>query len=391
MSGADVVIVGGGPVGLATAIAARLHGLSALVLERGHEPVEKACGEGILPAGRAALARLGVDLPTGRPFRGIRYRSDGTVAEADFPDGLTGRGVRRVDLHRALAGRARDVGAELRFGTVVASVGEEEHGVAAETAAGESLRGRFLVGADGLHSQVRRALGLEAKERAAAHELRYGVTRHFSGAPVLERVEVVFGDRAEAYLTPLGDAHGSEGSDAAEEIGVAILWSGGKGGFDTLVAERFPPSFAARLAGLARLGRDRGAGPFRQRVRARVRGRAALVGDAGGYVDALTGEGMSLGFEQAEALAAAMAAGGLAPYGRAARALASTPERLTRWALRFAARPALRRRYVAALERDPALFTAFLGALGARRPLPAGRALALLARLALPPSRAAAS
>ncbi len=106
---------------------------------------------------------------------------------------------------------------------------------------------------------------------------------------------MTFGRAAEAYVTPL----------AADEIGVAILWSGGKGGFDELAATRFEATVAARLAAGETLGRDHGAGPLYRPTRGAVAGggRIALVGDAAGYVDALTGEGLSLGFESALALA----------------------------------------------------------------------------------------
>ena len=54
----DVVVIGGGPVGLATAIAARGHGLSVRVIDRQRPPIDKACGEGLMPAGVRALARM---------------------------------------------------------------------------------------------------------------------------------------------------------------------------------------------------------------------------------------------------------------------------------------------------------------------------------------------
>jgi flavin-dependent dehydrogenase len=227
-----------------------------------------------------------------------------------------------------------------------------------------------------LRSHVRRWAKLERGSAiSGGKEQRFGVSRHFRTAAAFgSRVEVIFGDRAEAYLTPL----------APDEIGVAILWSGGAahGGFDALLNERFDGMLAERLASLPGVGGDRGAGPFRQRVKRRTRGAVALVGDAGGYVDALTGEGLSLGFEQALALGEALALGDLARYERDARRLARLPERLTRLALFAARHPALRRRYVAALARDSALFTALLGALGARRPLAAATVATLVGRLA---------
>lgn len=380
----DVFVVGGGPVGLATAIAARAQGLSVRLADRQRPPIDKACGEGLMPAGVAALAALGVTLPARSVrFRGIRYVSDGVVAEADFPGGESGagRGIRRTELHTALVARAEEVGVDLAWGERV-----EEVRVGEVRTAQASFPCRFVVGADGLHSRVRRAVGLEDAAGAGAagggkwsSRARFGVARHLRLAPWSERVEVTFGSAAEAYVTPL----------ASDEVGVAILWSGGKGGFDELAATRFDAQFAERLAGGEILGRDHGAGPLRQPTRGAVAGggRIALVGDAAGYLDALTGEGLSLGFESALALAAALAAGDLAPYDRRLARISALPLALTRLLLVAARRPWLRRRLVAALAADPHLFANLLGLLAARRPLrelELGRSLRLCGRLAWP-------
>ncbi len=376
----DVVVVGGGPVGLATAIAARAHGLSVRVVDRQRPPIDKACGEGLMPAGVAALAALGVSLPArSMPFRGIRYVSDGVVAEADFPGGESGagRGVRRTELHAALVARAVGVGVDLVWGERVEEVRTGEVRTAQTT-----LPCRFVVGADGLHSRVRRSTGLAGAGVGVSKwsaRARFGVSRHLRLAPWSERVEVTFGSAAEAYVTPL----------ARDEVGVAILWSGGKAGFDELAATRFDGQFAQRLAGGETLGRDHGAGPLCQPARGTVAsgGRIALVGDAAGYLDALTGEGLSLGFESALALAAALAAGDLAPYARKLARISALPLGLTRLLLVAARRPRLRRRLVAALAADPLLFANLLGLLGARRPLRElllGRSLRLCGRLAWP-------
>ena len=382
----DVVVVGGGPVGLATAIAARLRGLSVAVIDRQRPPIDKACGEGLMPAGVRALAALGVALPSrSMPFRGIRYISDGVVAEADFPNGEAGRGrgMRRTELSAALVARAEEVGVELVWGAIV-----EEARVGEVRTSGASWTCRFVVGADGLHSRVRRAAGLASGASGVVTNAwnaraRFGVSRHLRITPWSERVEVTFGTLAEAYVTPL----------AEDEVGVAILWSGGKGGFDDLLATRFPGELAQRFAGGAVLGRDRGAGPFLQPTRGGVspEGRMALVGDAAGYVDALTGEGLALGFESALALGEALAQGDLAAYARRLVGLAAVPQGMTRLLLAVSRQPWLRRRLIAALARDPQLFANFLGLLGARRPLGellVARTLRLCGRLAWPLPRA---
>lgn len=365
---ADVVVVGGGPIGLAAAIAARRAGLAVALYDRARPPIDKACGEGLMPAGVAALGRLGVPLPErAHPFSGIRYVGRGAAAEGDFPAGELGLGIRRTELSRTLVHAAAGAGVELHWGTLVERVAP-----GAVEVDGQRRACRFVVGADGLHSHVRAALGPTRQPAPGAG--RFGVRRHFRLSPWSERVEVTFGDGAESYVTPL----------AGDEVGVALLWSGGGGGFDRLLAERLPGELAARLQGAPVLGRDRGAGPLRQRVRRIAGPGLALVGDAAGYVDALSGEGLSLGFAEALALAEALAADDLPRYARAARRLRRIPEALTRLLLAVARRPALCERLIAALAADRALFSRLLGVAGCGAPpasLGWGRSLRLLARL----------
>lgn len=107
----DLVVVGGGPAGLAVAIVAAEQGLSAVVIERHDFPPDKACGEGVLPPGVKALARLGVagrfDHTTSFPFAGIRFiQEDGSSAESLMP--TNGLGIRRTVLVQALAHRAEE-------------------------------------------------------------------------------------------------------------------------------------------------------------------------------------------------------------------------------------------------------------------------------------------
>jgi len=341
----DVLVVGAGPAGLATAILARAEGLTVTVVDGAPgPPVDKACGEGLMPDGVEALRRLGVDPSAieARSFHGIRYVDGETVAEGSFP-GEPGLGVRRTRLHAALAERAVDAGVEVRWGTKVARWPPP-------------LPARFLVGADGLLSRVRRWAGLEGR---AARRRRFGVRRHFHvpAAEVPRVVEVWWGDRCEAYVTPV----------RAEEVGVAMLWDGRTADFDALLAGF--PRLAARLAGREVLSRDRGAGPLRQRVRGVVRSNLALVGDASGYVDAITGEGLSLAFHQAAALARCLAAGDLAPYAAAHRRLGRLPNGTTRILLALERRPILRRRAVRALAADPALFSRLLAVHAREAPL----------------------
>lgn len=346
-----VLVAGGGPAGLATAIAAQLAGLRATVLDRRRPPLDKPCGEGLMPDGLAQLRALGVQLAPDafQPFRGIRYLDGGTVAEGRFPEGYPGAGIRRTRLHATLAARAAEVGVELRWQTRVE--GLLDGGL---RTTGGDLHADFVVGADGLRSQVRRGCGLEARPRG---EDRFGVRRHFAAPPWTDCVEVYWADGCEAYVTPV----------AAGEVGVALLWSGRKARFDELM-ELFP-ALRERLRGAAAISRDLGTGPLRQRVRSVVRGRVALVGDASGYVDAITGEGLSLAFGQAGVLAEAMRRGDLDFYRRRHPLLGRWANALTDLLLWVEARPALRRRMIRALARDPALFSRILAVHGGMQPV----------------------
>lgn len=370
----DVAVVGGGPVGLAAALALRRRGLSVCVLEARTPPLDKACGEGLMPDGVARLEALGVALDgvRSRPFRGIRYVDGEVEAEADFP-GRPGLGLRRTVLHEAMARAAGACGVELAWGERVR--GLTPGGV--ETDGGE-VAARWIVGADGLRSRVCEWAGLgrrrspveeappqrrsatsgdaRSERRPGRDRRRFGVRRHYRVEPWGDRVEVHWADGCEAYVTPV----------AADEVGVAFLWSGASADFDDLLA-RFP-ALAARLAGREATSRDRGAGPLDQRPRGLVRGRVLLVGDAAGYRDAITGEGLSLGFRQAELLAAALAAGRPRAYERAARRAARVPFALIAGLLWVERRPRRRRRLVATLSADPALFARLLAVHAGERP-----------------------
>ena len=351
----DLAIVGGGPAGLATAIAAAQRGLTAVVVEHRSLPLDKPCGEGVMPAAVNALASLGVEVPAwGRaPFIGVRYVDGDVVAEGRFPN-APGFGVRRTALVDGMVTRARTLGVDLRYGC--ASDGWRRAGDAVELATDDGVvRARLLVGADGLRSGVRHAAGLERPGRGRR---RFGVRRHYRVAPWSPFVEVYWSERAEAYVTPAGPGR----------VGVAMLWDGDGSSFDVLLA-RFP-QLEPRLAAAVHDSETRGAGPLRRVAARRFADRVALVGDAAGYLDALTGEGLTLAFDGARALVDVVARGQpLVEYERAYRRLSRTYYLLTGLMLWVAAHPALRRRVIAAFARRPEVFDRVLAINAGERPL----------------------
>ena len=336
----DVLVAGGGPVGLATAIAARTRGLSVTVVEPRRTPVDKACGEGLMPGTVRALANLGVHVP-GVPIAGIRYVGpDGaTTATHRFTPG-DGRGVRRTELHAALAARAAAVGVRvvparvtgvLEDGARVRALVAGEHGESA-------VDGAWLVACDGLHSPVRRLVGLDG----GSDGRRYGQRRHLAAAPWTDHVEVHWSPVAEAYVTPVGQ----------DEVGIAVLGPRGLV-FDEALASF--PALAPRLRGAAWTTSLRGGGPLRQRVRRRVRGRVLLAGDAAGYVDALTGEGLRVGLASATAVADAVTRGDPEGYERAWAGITRDYRWLTASLVGATRLPSVRAGLVPAAARLPAV------------------------------------
>jgi flavin-dependent dehydrogenase len=332
----DVFVVGAGPAGLACAIAAAQRGLRVRVVDAAREgPVDKACGEGLLPDAVEALCGLGVRLRRGQEIAGIRFHGCGRVAEARFR-AETGMGVRRTELHRAMLERVAELGIRVEWGTALRGNGREV----------EEIQGRWIVGADGGQSRVRAAARLEGRVTTR----RIGLRQHFKVAPWSECVEVFWAEGAQAYVTPVGN----------DEVGVAFL---SRQRFaDVGQALELFPGLRDRLHGAAAASLPRGGATVTRRLRRVTDGRrVALLGDASGSVDAITGEGLNLCFRQADALVEAMLTGDLREYEAAHRRILRIPRIMAGALLRMDRSPLLRAGAMAVLAEVPGVFAGLLG------------------------------
>ena len=347
----DVLIAGGGPAGLGAAIMAASAGLSVTIIEPHPGVIDKACGEGLMPGAARTLERLGVTPTISHPFVGVRYLSGRWEAAGRFPQG-PGLGVRRTVLHTALRDRAAALGVVWQEDRVRRITQGQDWVEACGT------RGRWMLAADGMRSSIRRSLELELPPRRPP---RLGLRRHFAMAPWSDFVEVYWTGQIEAYVTPV----------APDLVGVALLFPGaplpeGRGARDryhTLLS-RFPV-LSARLENPATS--VRGSGPFERRLSGRVAGRVLLIGDAAGYLDPLTGEGIRLGLASAAAALDCIAADRPRDYERIWRRIARRYWWMTSGLLWLRDRPLLRQAMVPFLSVAPGVFSQIVGLLADTR------------------------
>jgi flavin-dependent dehydrogenase len=337
----DVFVCGGGPAGLAAAIAIRMRGFSVALADYFQPPIDKACGEGLMPDALADLHSLGVSLDrceTGA-FQGIRFVGPQHGSSARFPVGH-GVGVRRTLLHQVLSERARELGIEMFWGTRVAGISR----AAVHLDSGEA-RCRWIIGADGHHSQVRQWAGLQ---RGRNHLRRIGLRRHFNVRPWSEFVEIYWGPRSQMYVTPI----------APEQICVALISRTRCNSFQSGLDDF--PALRARLAGAVPVTPARGALTVTRRLRSVTAGNVALVGEASGSCDAITGEGLAMGFRQAIAVAAAISSGNLESYETAHREIAALPHMMARAMLLMDGSRIVREHALRAFAAKPEIFQRLL-------------------------------
>jgi flavin-dependent dehydrogenase len=340
----DVAVLGGGPAGLAAAMALRQRGCCVALYDGQHPPIDKACGEGLMPEAVRLLRTLGMTLDErdGAPLAGISFHDAHASAKAVFSG--RGLGVRRTHLQSRMAARAAAMGVHLHWNTAVRAMhgdGFASRGASRDAA----IRADFFVIADGLCSTLAVASGF--RERGC-YSARYASRQQFQRAPWSDCVEVHWRPCEQLYVTPLGD----------DEVGVALLTSmRGRRLSDALPDF---PAVANRLAGAARTSSMRGAVTRTRGLREVIRGNTAVLGDASGSVDAVTGEGLLSALRQAHALADAIAAGEPQRYAAAHRQISQRPQRMARLLLLLDRYPWLERQFVARMAKRPESFAALL-------------------------------
>jgi flavin-dependent dehydrogenase len=334
---ADVAIAGGGPAGSALAIALGRRGVRVALYEKARFPRLKACGEGLLPHGVAALSEL-AGLPDVPRVRGLRFVAGSASTDADFPEGF-GLVVRRDWFDAWLFDKAANTpNVDARTTTPYRSEGE-----------------RVVVGADGRNSIFHRRLEAHRPRRG-----RVGLSAHVSGLEGIgDRVEVFFHRDGELYVAPTG-------------------------GSETLVAalfhrDRFRRDGITHLLQVIPAIRDRArrvefttpvlaASPLGLRVPRVVDDGLLLIGDAAGAPDPITGDGIALAMSSVRPAANAILSGDFASYERARLAMGQNADRLGRLLLAVARAegPVAR-----ALLRRQSLVTTLLDVALGRRPLDA--------------------
>jgi flavin-dependent dehydrogenase len=333
MHDTEVFVVGGGPAGIAAALAARQRGFSVTVADGGKPPQDKACGEGLMPDALTAAARLGIEIPksVGFPFRGIRFQGASCQVASPFPRGQ-GRGVRRPVLHALLAEAAERAGVRMLWETPVSGI--------------EGLNARWIIGADGAQSRVRRWAGLDSPMWTTR---RYAYRQHFAVTPWTDFVEIYWGEGCQIYVTPVSSG----------EVCLALISRSREMRLHEAL-RLFFPVLRERLEGAETTSRERGAVTASVRLREVARGNVALIGDASGSVDAITGEGLCLSFRQAEVLAEAMARDNLEEYDRAHPGLALRPRLMAKAMLLLDRGPEIRRWALGAMSEQPWIFRSLL-------------------------------
>jgi menaquinone-9 beta-reductase len=369
----NVLIAGGGLAGSAVAIQLGRLGVSAELFECGRFPKEKPCGEGLMPAGVAALERLGLNGTKGAPFNGVCYHFGERIAEGRFPEGdgvpYLGRGLRRLDLDHTLFELARRTpNVKVHTGALVEAPLVKDGRIVGLMVDGTPRYGNLVIGADGARSRLRHALRLDLPSRRK----RVGVCTHFRlapGRPMPRSVNVYLGLGYELYATPLPCGELALAGLASAEALEGRLEDQFRHWWST------QPHLVERLQGAEQVGEMLAVSPVSGRARQRFLPGFILLGDSAGFTDPITGGGMTQALLAAELLGQyvgrnAPATGDwLAEFDCERESLLRDYRRLTAVLLWLARNPAFLSVALETMRRLPRVFSHLLGVAGGTRRL----------------------
>jgi flavin-dependent dehydrogenase len=360
---ADLAVVGAGPAGAATALFAARRGHRVLIFDKETFPRDKPCGEGLMPSGLPPLRELELDAPDialgAPPLNGVQFGLPHSPAAAvAFPQhhgDQAGLGIRRLDFDARLVDAlerqslvqfhpqttVRDIHMDPgRSPTLVTSTGE--------------VRARYVAVADGLRSSLRHRLGWTIGPRPPH---RYGIVAHWQvEGPVDPWVRITFDNGLEVYEGPV--AHNQR------MVGLLCYQSRMREFSGRLVEgyREIAQSLRPQLRQAEQVGRVFAIGPFWFLASTVAARRVFLVGDAAGFTDPITGEGIAAGLRQARALAAALdAPTPERTYRDAHRRLTKDPRRVASLLLRLSRTPELVARGLGSHERAPRTLSTLLG------------------------------
>ena len=360
---ADVAVVGAGPAGAAAALFAASRGHRVIVFDKQAFPRDKPCGEGLMPAGRPALRALGLedDVVSGGapPLQGIQFGLPEQPSVAvPFPehDGdAAGLGIRRLTFDaRLVDALGRDSHIQFSPQTEARDIKAGDDGSTTVVTAAGDVRARVVAVADGLRSAVRHRLGWTVGPRPPH---RYGIVAHWMvDAPLDPWVRITFDRGLEVYEGPVAGNQRMVGllcyPERMREFGGRLEPRYRE------IAQSLRP--ALRHADL--VGAVSAVGPFWYRASTVAQKGVFLIGDAAGFTDPITGEGVAAGLRQARAFAAALESPNPErAYRQAHRRLTRDPRRVAALFLRLSRTPALVERAMRSHQRAPQTLTTLLG------------------------------
>lgn len=372
----DALIVGAGPAGSALAAGVGRAGARVLLLEQAHHPRPKACAEYASPRIVEELTRIGLGPEAWSdeavPLNGMHLHAGGhavRIAYADRHGPRRAWGVDRRRFDERLARHAANAGTQLREGARVVALTHAGGRVSGarvrdmRTGRTETIEADWIIGADGARSTVARLLGVD---RAVRFPRRLGLIAHYAGvADLTDHGEMHVG---RGWYVGLAPTPGGE-----LNVGMALPMADSGRSAELRFAEAIEalPAVARRLAGSARVSPIRGAAPIGHRVTDSGGPGWLLIGDAAGFVDPFTGEGIHRALRSARAAADALAAGGgdvAATYRRERRRAFAAKTALSWLVQGFLAFPPMLEHAVERLEARPSAALRLGSALGDCRP-----------------------